>query len=156
MTPVFSRRNLISDLQEFFEKEHRTARFYVLESFAVAGSPVPASPNPDLSAAIASPQPAYVLDMEVTAFDQKKFPPEVTVHDEITDAANGTKLFGQNDAILDDGRGDLVDVVATALATRIYSRFTARARDPRPAPEVVSLRDAGRSRSRTRLREYRR
>ena len=115
--------NFAKYLDDLFARDHRIARFYVRL----------ASDQPANGATGSDVKPAYILQLEITAWNGTKFPPEVTFQDALTDTSSEKKVFTTTDAVLDDGSGDFPDLMARVLAERIYTRFAARAHDPRPA-----------------------
>lgn len=127
--------SLADYLETLLGKNHRMPRFYLQRAFSDAPSPPSAPAISPVDAVIASAKASYVLQIQITAWDQKKFPAEVAVTDEILDAATSKPLFSHSDAVLDDGSGNFPDLVARVLADRICSRFAKHARDPRPTPQ---------------------
>lgn len=119
-------------LETLLAKNHRMPRFYLQRAFSAVSLAPAMSP---VDAVIASAKASYLLQIQITAWDQKKFPAEVAITDEILDTATGKPLFSHSDAVLDDGSGDFPDLVARVLADRICRRFAKHAHDSRPTPQ---------------------
>src|SRR6185437_11505879 len=77
-------------LETLLAKNHRMPRFYLQRAFSAVSLAPAMSP---VDAVIASAKASYLLQIQITAWDQKKFPAEVAITDEILDTATGKPLF---------------------------------------------------------------
>lgn len=110
--------DLVAQLRAMFTKSHRVP-WYDVKAADAPGA-----------------KPTYILNVEIIAWESKKYPLDVQVQDEVTDAQNWKQLFSETDTVLQSGSNqEFPGAIAQTLAGRIFDRFASRSGDPRPAPK---------------------